>query len=296
MATSPTRVAAAATTNTTHTTATAFSTFSAPPSPVLPSTERAQTLQVILEFYMKELERLHQRMARVELAILTKGESMGMGAQATDFEAQDAARHTLASGATGTTVDDAAAVPQDGWRSVFAPAPLSTTVGGVCSPLLRSPLSADHPCVCVLRSHPEARLLRIKDSLAERQTAVMDNIVAISACYAPASERSSAERVHESGTVRSVRQRGEGDSSSSTGDLMASCFKFRACSPRPGARRTRSAHPAGRGDPAACPREPAPPAGAWLGPQAQLSMEQRTSSSSCFHFPNRSAQVGIFRQ
>jgi hypothetical protein len=63
--------------------------------------------------------------------------------------------------------------------------------------------------VCVLRSHPEARLLRVMDSLVERQTAMMNNIAAISACYAPAFERSSA------GAAGSVRQRG--DSSSSTG-------------------------------------------------------------------------------
>jgi hypothetical protein len=47
------------------------------------------------------------------------------------------------------------------------------------------------------------------DSLVERQTAMMNNIAAISACYAPAFERSSA------GAAGSVRQRG--DSSSSTG-------------------------------------------------------------------------------
>ena len=73
--------------------------------------------------------------------------------------------------------------------------------------------------VCVLRSHPEARLLRVMDSLVERQTAMMNNIAAISACYAPAFERSSAVRVHESGTARSVRQKGGwgADSSSSGG-------------------------------------------------------------------------------
>jgi hypothetical protein len=74
---------------------------------VLPSKDaRAQTLQVILEFYMRQLEILHQQMARVELALLSKGVTMaGMKAQGTDFETQDAAHHTLASGATGPTVD-----------------------------------------------------------------------------------------------------------------------------------------------------------------------------------------------
>jgi hypothetical protein len=121
-----------------------------PPSPVLPSTNaRAQTLQLILDFYMNKFDDLHQRMATVEMAMLTKGKSMEMEAQSTDFEAQDAARHTLASGAAGAAVEAAAEIPQDGW------------------------------------SHPKARLLRIKDSLAERQNAVMDHIVAISACYGP---------------------------------------------------------------------------------------------------------------
>ena len=120
------RATPAAAASATATTAAAFSTSPAPVLPVLTTAARAQTLQVILELYTTELGLLNHRIARVEQALLTKGTAMKMEAQATDFEAQDAARHTLASGAVGQAVDDAAAVPLDGWRCVFALAPLST--------------------------------------------------------------------------------------------------------------------------------------------------------------------------
>ena len=44
----------------------------APPSPVLTKDGRDQTLHVLLEFYIKKLEDLHQRTKDVEKALRTK--------------------------------------------------------------------------------------------------------------------------------------------------------------------------------------------------------------------------------
>jgi hypothetical protein len=67
MATTPTTTMATATTG--------------PPSLVLPSMGRAQTLHIVLNFYMNMFEDLHQRMAMVEMALLTKGKTLEMEAQ-----------------------------------------------------------------------------------------------------------------------------------------------------------------------------------------------------------------------